>query len=167
MMIRTPTPSACAALLVLALGAGAGAAGAQTATGQARPADQADQLLSQARTAPAPPPVNDGEAYHRAEDSEQTPEELRTTRALNDEIASRNQLAENQEQADRAKHEAAVTAATQAQLAYEEDLRRAAAAQTAWEAEQARWQAERARWEADVRACNAGDRTRCSTPARY
>ena len=168
MMIRIRTLATGLAALTLA----AGAAGAQTPTAGTRQADRADQLLSAvqapaAAPAPAPAPLNDGEAYHRADDSEQTPEELRTTRALNDEIASRNQLAENQEQADRAKHEAAVTAATQAQLAYEEDLRRAAAAQTAWEAEQARWQAERARWEADVRACNAGDRTRCSTPARY
>ena len=164
-MIRTQTLAAGAAVLVFALAAGG--AEAQKPPAQTRPADQADQLLNQAQTLATPPPVNDGEAYHRADDAEQTPEELRTTRALNDEIASRNQLAENQEQADRAKYEATVTASTQAQLAYEEDLRRSTAAQSDWEAEQARWQADRARWEADVRACEAGDRTRCSTPARY
>ena len=166
MMIRTQTLAVCAAALAFVLAAGG--AEAQKPTAQTGSPDQADQLLSQAQTTVALPPVNDGEAYHRADDSEQTPEELRTTRALNDEIASRNQLAENQEQSDRAKYEASVTASTQAQLAYEEDVRRSQAAQSDWEAEQARWQAEHARWEADVRACNAGDRTRCSTPApRY
>ena len=164
-MIRTQTLAACAATRAVVLAAGA--AQAQKPTAQTGSPDQADQLLSQARTTVAPPPVNDGEAYHRADDAEQNPEELRTTRALNDEIASRNQLAENQERADREKHEATVAAATQAQLAYEEEVRRSQTAQSDWEAEQARWQAERARWEADVRACNAGDRTRCATPARY
>ena len=159
-MTRTQTLAACAAAWAFA----AGAAQAQIPTAQAGSADQADQLLGQARTAATP--VNDGEAYHRAEDAEQSPEELRVTRALNDEIASRNQLAENQERSDREKHEATVAAATQAQLAYEEDVRRSQAAQSEWEAEQARWQAERARWEADVRACEAGDRTRCSTRVR-
>jgi len=153
-MIQTRTLAACAAALTFALSAGA-------THGQDRPVDQADQLLTS-----APPTVNDGEAYHRADDAEQDPSEVRTTQALNDEIASRNQLAENQEQADRAKYEATVTASTQAQLAYEEDARRAAANQSAWEAEQARWQEDRARWEADVRACQAGDRRRCGPP-RY
>ena len=170
-MIETRTLAACAAALTFALAAGA--AEAQKPTPQTRSADQADQLLNQAQPN-TPAPVNDGEAYHRADDAEQNPAEVRTTQALNDEIASRNQLAENQERADqatfeaeRAKYEDTVTASTQAQLAYEEAMRRSAAAQTEWQAEQARWQAERARWEADVRACNAGDRTRCATPARY
>ena len=35
-----------------------------------------------------------GEAYHRASDDQQTQEELRTTRALNDEIAAQNALAD-------------------------------------------------------------------------
>lgn len=130
--------------------------------------DRADQLLNVApaeKPAPPKPVVNDGEAYHRADDSQQDPEELRFTRALNDEIASRNQLAENQERADqaafeaeRARYEEEVAKATAAQLAYEEDLRRA-------EAERRRWDADRARWEADVRACTAGDRSRCGAPA--
>ncbi|MFC5344277.1 hypothetical protein ACETK8_00230 [Brevundimonas staleyi] len=158
-MIRTQI---LAAFAVLALTAGA--AQAQKPTGQAHAADRADQLLSQAQ--PATPTVNDGEAYHRADDSEQDPAEVRTTQALNDEIASRNQLAQNQEDADRARYEETVTASTQAQLAYEADVRRSQAAQSDWEAEQARWQAERARWEADVRACEAGNRSRCSTRVR-
>lgn len=168
MMTKTQTLAACAAVLSIAL---AGAAQAQKSDGQTRSGDQADALLSQAVTTQASPPVNDGEAYHRAPDSAQDPTEVRTTQALNDEIASRNQLAENQEQADqaafeaeRAKYEETVTQSTQAQLAYEEDVRRSNAAQADWQAEQARWQAERARWEADVRACRAGDRTRCAPP---
>lgn len=159
MMSRTLTLTAGAAVLALMLTAGA----APARSGQVQSADRADALLT---AAPPAARINDGEAYHRADDAQQDPEELRITQALNDEIVSRNQLAENQERADRARHEEAVGAATQAQLAYEEDLRRSQAAQRDWEAGQARWQAERARWEADVRACNAGDRTRCSTPAR-
>lgn len=151
-----------AATLVFALAAGA--AQAQTPPAQTRPADPVDRLLSPAPTTDNPPPVNDGEAYHRADDSEQTPEELRITRALNDEVVSRNQLAENQEQAERIKHEEIVAAAARARLAYEEEARRANAAERDWQAEQARWQAENARWEADARACRAGDRSRCAPP---
>jgi len=168
MMNTTRTLTAIAAVLSMAL---AGTAQAQKSGAQAQTGDQADALLSQAVRTETPPPVNDGEAYHRADDAEQDPAELRTTQALNDEIASRNQLAENQERADqaafeaeRAKYEATVTQSTQAQLAYEEDVRRSSAAQTQWQADQERWAAERARWEADVRACNAGDRTRCAAP---
>lgn len=162
MMIRTRALTACAAAFAFALAAGG--AGAQEPAAQTRPADQADQLLTRAVPTGTAASVNDGEAYHRADDSEQTPEELRMTRALNDEIASRNQLAENQERADReafeaerARYEETVTAATRARLAYEEDVRRAEAAQRQWEAD-------RARWEADVRACQAGDRSRCAPP---
>lgn len=153
------TTLAIAAALGLALTGEA--ALAQTDKPMAPPSsDSADRLPH----APATPAVNDGEAYHRAPDSAQDPAEVRTTQALNDEIASRNQLIDSQEQADRAKYEETVTASTQARLAYEEDVRRAQAAQSDWEAEQARWQAERDRWEADVRACEAGDRSRCAPP---
>jgi flagellar biosynthesis GTPase FlhF len=95
--------------------------------------------------------------HHRADDAEQDPAEVRTTQALNDEIAARNALAANQEradreafEADRAKHEAVVAQAIADRLAYEESVREAEAAQR--------------RWEADVRACEAGDRTRCAGP---
>ena len=143
MMIRTKTRAAWATALAVALAAGA--AQAQKPSAQTRPADQADQLLSQAVPTQAPPPVNDGEAYHRAEDSEQTPEELRMTRALNDEIVSRNQLAENQEKADReayelerARHQVMVDQATRDRLAYEAAAREADEARRRWEVEQAR-----------------------------
>lgn len=139
-MIMTRTLAAA-----LAFALEAGAAQAQKPPVETRPADQADQLLSQARTTESPPPVNDGEAYHRADDSEQTPEELRTTRALNDEVASRNQLAENQERADqeayeleRARHQVIVDQATRDRLAYEAAAREADEARRRWEVEQAR-----------------------------
>jgi hypothetical protein len=162
MTVRT---AATAALLGLVLAAGA----AQASVQQDGKGDRADQLLSNAlqpRTTPVQAAVNDGEAYHRAPDSEQNPAEVRTTQALNDEIASRNALAENQERADqaafeaeRARHEQVVAQAMQDQLAYEEGVRQAEAARRQWEAD-------RARWEADVRACQAGDLSRCAPP-RY
>lgn len=145
---------------VLALVLTAGATHAQT------PARQSDPVAALLAPVPPAPVVNDGEAWHRAPDEQQDPAELRTTRALNDEILQRNLLAENQERADqaafaaeRARYEAEATRAREAQLAYEAALREA-------EAEQQRWAAERARWEADVRACEAGDRSRCSTRVR-
>lgn len=156
-MIRQSVEALAVGALVALMIATGGTAGAQTKpAAQQSPADQADQLLNT--------PVNDGEAYHRAEDSEQDPAEVRTTQALNAEIASRNDLAENQERADqaafeaeRARYEAAVTQANQERLAHEEAVRAADAARRAWEAD-------RARWEADVRACEAGDRSRCAAP---
>lgn len=156
------TLKACTAALCLSLVAG-------SATGQAQ--DRADQLLSTAlearpaakpEAAQAAPVINDGEAYHRADDSQQDPQELRTTQALNDEIASRNQLAENQERADhtafeaeQARHEEDVAKATAARLAYEAALRDSETAQRQYDAD-------RARWESDARACEAGDRARCA-----
>ena len=150
-----------AAMALMAVWFAVGSAQAQKPGAQPQAADRADELLSSgvgaAPQAPAPPPVNDGEAYHRADDAEQDPAEVRTTQALNDEIAARNALAANQEradreafEADRAKHEAVVAQAIADRLAYEESVREAEAAQR--------------RWEADVRACEAGDRTRCAGP---
>ena len=161
-MTTTRTLATCVAVLTLAMAAGAAQAQAGKPGVQAQASDRADQLLP-----PAPPQtVNDGEAYHRADDAQQDPTELRTTQALNDEIASRNQLAENQEQADqaafqaeRAKYEETVTQANQDRLAYEEGVRQSETAQR-------RWEADRARWEADVAACQAGNRTRCAAPPR-
>ncbi|MBU1345704.1 MAG: cell wall hydrolase [Alphaproteobacteria bacterium] len=151
-MMKLETGAACALALAL------------TFAGPALAQDQVDQLLKPTPAAPAA--VNDGEAYHRADDSEQDPVEVRTTQALNDEIASRNTLAENQERADqvafeaeRARHEQLVAQSLQARLDYEEALRQADDARRRWEADQARW-------EADVRACQAGDRLRCGPP-RY
>lgn len=136
---------------------------AQETAPSVRPADPVNALLGlPASDAPAvTPKINDGEAYHRADDAAQDPAELRTTRILNDEIASRNQLAEDQERADqaayeleRASHQAAVDQATRDQLAYEESMRQ-------WEADRQRAERERGRYAADLLACRAGDRARC------
>lgn len=154
-MIGSRMTATAVAMVVMLL---AGAAQAQKPGAQAQPNDQADQLLGSTA------PVNDGEAYHRAPDSAQDPTELRTTQALNNEIAAQNDLAAGIERAEQEKHEAAVAQSTADRLAYEESVRQSDAAQQRWQAEQSRWQADRARWEADVRACEAGDQTRCAAP---
>lgn len=117
---------------------------------------------------PAAAAVNDGEAYHRAPDSAQTPEELAATQRLNAQIAARNQQAEDTERAQaeayaasRAQYEQSVNDATQAQLAYEESVRQADAARRAWEAERDRADQARADWLANTRPCAAG---RCVIP---
>lgn len=107
---------------------------------------------------------NRGEAYHRAPDSAQTPEELRTTSALNAEIIDQNDLAEMEERSRLADY-AKVQASYQAELERVEAERRRIAEETDQQA--ARYQAEReahARARADWEACAAGDRTRCTTP---
>lgn len=164
------------ALAVLLMTAGAGHAqktdprAAQAQGGST--SDPVDRLLSQAD--PATPPVltaNDGEAYHRADDSRQDPAEVRTTRALNDEIASRNQLAENQERADqeayeleRARYQATVDQATRDRLAYEEAARQSDAARQQWERDRDAAERARGQYAADILACRAGDRSRCGSP---
>jgi len=122
----------------------------------------------------APDPVEEllrarGESYHRAPDAAQDPAEVRVTRALNDEIAARDALAENQERADReaadaaqASYEREVAAADANRARYEEDLRAAEEARR-------RYDLEIADWRATVEACRRGDRARCaagSIPAR-
>ena len=125
-----------------------------------------------AQTAPAPgyDPVAEllrarGEAYHRAPDSEQNPEEVRTTRALNDEIAARDALADNQERADReaseadeARYRSERTAADADRARYEENVR-------ASEEARRRYELELADWRATVEACQRGDRVRCAAGA--
>ncbi len=122
----------------------------------------------------APDPVEEllrarGESYHRAPDSEQDPEEMRITRALNDEIAARDALAENQERADReaadaaqARYDREMAAADADRARYDESLRAADEARR-------RYELELADWRATIEACQRGDRARCaagSLPAR-
>ncbi|WP_312127018.1 cell wall hydrolase [Brevundimonas sp.] len=119
-----------------------------------------------AQTAAQSDPVADalrqrGEANRQAPDSVQTPEEQRTTSALNAEILDQNDLAEMEERARLADY-------AKAQADYQAELERVAAeneriAREAAE-HQARYQAEmeaHARARADWEACNAGDRSRC------
>jgi hypothetical protein len=117
--------------------------------------DPVDQLL------PPATPMPDEEPGTPVARAEPDPAEARITRALNDEIVSRNQLAENQERADRAAYEqeraryqSVVEQATRDRLAYEEAARQ-------WEIERARAEEARSRYAADVLACRAGDRSRC------
>lgn len=102
-----------------------------------------------------------GEANRQAPDSAQTPEEQRTTSALNAEILDQNDLAEMEERARLADY-------AKAQAEYQAELERVAAenARIAREAElhEARYKAEmeaHARARADWEACTAGDRSRC------
>lgn len=122
--------------------------------------DAVDRLLP-SEVRPMSVAVNDGEAYHRADDARQDLAEVRTTRALNDEIVSRNQLAENQERADRNAYEATVARATRERLAYEEAARQADAARRQWEVERDAAERARGQYAADLLACRAGDRARC------
>lgn len=115
-----------------------------------------------AETAPALAP---GEAYHRADDAQQTPEELRITRALNDEITARNTLIENQEQADRRAYEAARAQydrerAAEAEVARSDKEQYDRAARAAEEA-QRRYELALRDWQATVAACQRGDTARC------
>lgn len=123
---------------------------AQNAT--AKPADPVAEAIR-----------DQGEAYRRAPDSAQTPEELRVTSALNAEIMDQNDLAEMEERAR-------LAAYAKAQAEYQAELQRVEAERLriAVEAEEqeARYAAERAAHErarADWEACVAGDKTRCVT----
>lgn len=119
-----------------------------------------------AQTAAQSDPVADalrqrGEANRQAPDSVQTPEEQRTTSALNAEILDQNDLAEMEERARLADY-------AKAQADYQAELERVAAENERIAREtaehQARYKAEmeaHARARADWEACNAGDRSRC------
>jgi len=164
--MTNPLKAATLALATLLLSTTTGLA--QTAASSAARTDPVEQLLQPAASDRAAPVANDGEAYHRADDAEQDPAEVRTTQALNAEIAARNQLAENQERADqeayeleRARYQATVDQATRARLAYEEEVRQVEAARRQWEVDRDNAERARAQYAADVLACRAGDRSRC------
>lgn len=127
-----------------------------------------------AQTAAQSDPVADalrqrGEANRQAPDSVQTPEEQRTTSALNAEILDQNDLAEMEERArlaDYAKAQADYQAELERVAAENERIARETAEHEArYKAEmEARYKAEmeaHARARADWEACNAGDRSRC------
>ncbi len=102
-----------------------------------------------------------GESYRRAPDERQDPQELVRTRILNAEIRAQNDLAEDQERADRAayeeaaaRHSEALSRAETERLNHEAELRAAQAAQVRYESDMNAWRAR-------VRACEAGDRRAC------
>lgn len=154
MIVRT----AAAALLVAALTA---PVAAQT-TGPATADPYRDQ---RALPDPADPASRDallkarGEAYHRASDAQQTEEELRTTRALNDEIAAQNALADKTDAANRLDYDAAL-ARHQIEVSQAEEQARAAA-ETARLAQE-KYDRDYAAWQEQVRLCRTGFRPACT-----
>lgn len=114
---------------------------------------------------PADPATRDallkarGEAYHRASDDQQTQEELRTTRALNDEIAAQNALADKADEAARLDYDAAL-ARHQIEVSQGEERARAAAESA--RASQAQYDNDYAAWQEQVRLCRSGFREACT-----
>lgn len=156
MIVRT----AAAALLVAALTA---PVAAQTTT--AAPATADPYRDQRALPDPADPASRDallkarGEAYHRASDAQQTEEELRTTRALNDEIAAQNALADKTDAANRLDYDAAL-ARHQIEVSQAEEQARAAA-ETARLAQE-KYDRDYAAWQEQVRLCRTGFRPACT-----
>jgi hypothetical protein len=156
MIVRTA--AIAAALLVAALTAPVAAQTAEPAT--------ADPYRDQrALPDPADPTSRDallkarGEAYHRASDAQQTEEELRTTRALNDEIAAQNALADKTDADNRLDYDAAL-ARHQIEVSQAEEQARAAA-ETARLAQE-KYDRDYAAWQEQVRLCRTGFRPACT-----
>ena len=144
-------------LLVLALALAASPAVAQSApqtapqgASQTRPSAGPDALLK-AR----------GEAYHRAGDDKQTEEELRATRALNDEIAAQNALADKADADARLDYDAALA---RHEIAVRQGEEQARAAAEATRAAQDQYDRDYAAWREQVRLCQSGVRAACGTP---
>lgn len=156
-----------AAVAVLILGTSTGSA--RTIVASAGQTDPVHQLLGQQETGTPPvTPLNDGEAYHRADDDAQDPAEVRTTQALNAEMAVLNRQAEDQALADqesyeleRARYQATVDHAIKERLGYEAAAREAEAARRQWEADRDRTEQGRDHYAAGLLACRTGDRSRC------
>ncbi len=157
MIIRT---AVAAALLAAALTAPVAAQTTTTAPATADP--YRDQ---RALPDPADPASRDallkarGEAYHRASDAQQTEEELRTTRALNDEITAQNALADKTDAANRLDYDAAL-ARHQIEVSQAEEQARAAA-ETARLAQE-KYDRDYAAWQEQVRLCRTGFRPACT-----
>lgn len=157
MIVRTAA-AAAAALLVAALTAPVAAQTTAPAT--------ADPYRDQrALPDPADPASRDallkarGEAYHRASDAQQTEEELRTTRALNEEIAAQNALADKTDADNRLDYDAAL-ARHQIEVSQAEEQARAAA-ETARLAQE-KYDRDYAAWQEQVRLCRTGFRQACT-----
>lgn len=155
--------------LSVSLAAALVAATSATALSQAAPYAPAESYRDQ-RTLPDPghPAEREalerarGEAYHRSDDAKQTEEELRTTRALNAEIAAQNTLADKADEANRLDYDAAL-ARHQIEVRQTEDQARAAAEAT--RAAQDRYDRDYAAWRERVQLCRSGVRSACAAPA--
>ena len=151
-------------LLVLALAVAASPAVAQSAP-QTRPYAGPDAYRDQ-RALPDPADRDAllkarGEAYHRAGDDKQTEEELRATRALNDEIAAQNALADKADADARLDYDAALA---RHEIAVRQGEEQARAAAEATRAAQDQYDRDYAAWREQVRLCQSGVRAACGTP---
>lgn len=151
-------------LLVLALALAASPAVAQSAP-QTRPYAGPDAYRDQ-RALPDPADRDAllkarGEAYHRAGDDKQTEEELRATRALNDEIAAQNALADKADADARLDYDAALA---RHEIAVRQGEEQARAAAEATRAAQDQYDRDYAAWREQVRLCQSGVRAACGTP---
>jgi len=158
-----------------------------------QPADNVDALLgSPARTpAPAPTPAAQtrtpastaaalelkGETNGPAPDSEQNPVEVSITQRLNAQVAERNELADQTDQANAAAHAEAVHDYREEKADVQAETERLridaqinAQSRAEYDADQeARYQKAMADWRATVAACERGNTARCtagSMPAR-
>ncbi|WP_419756051.1 hypothetical protein [Brevundimonas sp.] len=159
-------------LLVLALAVAASPAVAQSApqtapqgASQTRPYAGPDAYRDQ-RALPGPADRDAllkarGEAYHRAGDDKQTEEELRATRALNDEIAAQNALADKADADARLDYDAALA---RHEVAVRQGEEQARAAAEATRAAQDQYDRDYAAWREQVRLCQSGVRAACGTP---
>ena len=159
-------------LLVLALALAASPAVAQSApqtapqgASQTRPYAGPDAYRDQ-RALPDPADRDAllkarGEAYHRAGDDKQTEEELRATRALNDEIAAQNALADKADADARLDYDAALA---RHEIAVRQGEEQARAAAEATRAAQDQYDRDYAAWREQVRLCQSGVRAACGTP---
>lgn len=160
-------------LLVLALAVAASPAVAQSApqaapqgASQTRPYAGPDAYRDQRAALPDPADRDAllkarGEAYHRAGDDKQTEEELRATRALNDEIAARNALADKADADARLDYDAALA---RHEIAVRQGEEQARAAAEATRAAQDQYDRDYAAWREQVRLCQSGVRAACGTP---
>lgn len=151
-------------LLVVALAVAASPAVAQSAP-QTRPYAGPDAYRDQ-RALPDPADRDAllkarGEAYHRAGDDKQTEEELRATRALNDEIAAQNALADKADADARLDYDAALA---RHEIAVRQGEEQARAAAEATRAAQDQYDRDYAAWREQVRLCQSGVRAACGTP---
>lgn len=158
MMVRQV---AAASLLAISLAAGLAHAQAQEPA-----APQRDPYRDQrALPDPSDPKAAEallrarGEAYHRAPDAAQNPEELRTTQALNAEIAAQNGLADKADAAARLEHDAAVA---RYDIEVQQTRERARAEAEAARTAQEQYDRDYAAWREQVRLCQSGFREACA-----
>lgn len=103
-----------------------------------------------------------GEANAEASDAEQDPAEVSTTRALNAEIVAQNDLAANQERADRDAYQAQLDANAAELRAIEAQVAAESRAQAdLYAAQQAEYERRMALWREVSEACRLGQTERC------